>query len=104
VSTIIGGGIVGLPYSMFLLGLVTGISLNILVLIMTVYSGILYLALRELIPGKPNSLYEIGFMLQGRKSIFIIAAVTFVVSSGLMLIYFIVFGQTCAQLVGALAD
>jgi len=95
VSTIIGGGIVGLPYAVFLLGLVVGIILNLVICYLTFVSGILYLALRDLIPGKPNSLYEIGFKLQGRKSIFIISGVTFVTSAGLMLIYFITFGETC---------
>jgi amino acid permease len=63
VSTIIGGGIVGLPFAMLTLGLVVGILLNISVCYITFLSGILYLSLRELIPGRPNSLYEIGFML-----------------------------------------
>ena len=63
VSTIIGGGIVGLPYAMFLLGLVVGIALNLLICYVTFVSGILYLALRDIIPGKPNNLYEIGYVL-----------------------------------------
>lgn len=63
VSTIIGGGIVGLPFAILSLGLVVGILLNISVCYFTFLSGILYLSLRELIPGKPNSLYEIGYML-----------------------------------------
>jgi amino acid permease len=63
VSTIIGGGIVGLPFAMLTLGLVVGILLNISVCYITFLSGILYLSLRELIPGRPNSLYEIGYML-----------------------------------------
>jgi amino acid permease len=63
VSTIIGGGIVGLPFAMLTLGLFVGILLNISVCYITFLSGILYLSLRELIPGRPNSLYEIGYML-----------------------------------------
>ncbi len=63
VSTIIGGGIVGLPYAMLTLGMVVGVLLNLSVCYVTFLSGILYLSLRELIPGRPNSLYEIGYML-----------------------------------------
>lgn len=100
VSTIIGGGIVGLPYAMFVLGLTLGIPLNAFVCIVTFYSGLCYLALRDLIPGKPNSLYEIGYMLQGRKSIFLVAVTQAINSFGLMMIYFIVFSDTAAQLVG----
>ena len=63
ISTIIGGGIVGLPFAIYMLGLVFGVSLNLLVVYMTYISGILYLCLRDLIPGTPNSLYEIGYIL-----------------------------------------
>jgi amino acid permease len=91
VSTIIGGGIVGLPFAMYLLGLVGGIALNLGVAYVTFISGTIYLSQRNLIPGTPNSLYEIGYVLQGRKSIFFVASILFVTSVGLMMIYFIVF-------------
>lgn len=103
VSTIIGGGIVGLPYALFLLGLVLGFLLNFGACYVTYLSGFLYLALRDIVPRKPNSMYEIGYILQGRSAIFLVSIVTFVVSAGLMLIYFIVFGQTCAQVIGEYA-
>ena len=74
-STIVGGGIVGLPNAMLVLGLFVGIPLNALVCFITFLSGIVYLGLRDLIPGRPNSLYEIGYMLQGRKSIFLVALI-----------------------------
>lgn len=63
VSTIIGGGIVGIPYAMFLLGIVIGVALNLVICYVTFLSGVLFLALRDLIPGKPNNLYEIGYVL-----------------------------------------
>jgi amino acid permease len=101
-STIVGGGMVGLPFAVFLVGYVLGFGLIITVAIMTHYSVYLYFAIRDKVPGHLSSLYQLGFVLQGRKSIFLIASVTLVVSSGLMLIYFIVFGDTCASLIGGL--
>ena len=74
-GTIIGGGIVGLPYAIYLLGLVCGIALNLGVAYLTYISGIIYISLRNLIPGTPNSLYEIGYALEGRKSIFFVASI-----------------------------
>lgn len=91
VSTIIGGGIVGLPFAIYLLGIVGGIALNLGVVYVTYISGTIYLSMRNLIPGTPNSLYEIGYVLKGRKSIFFVASILFVTSAGLMMIYFIVF-------------
>ena len=104
VSTLVGGGIVGLPYAMLLLGLVVGILTNLIFCYITAMSGIIFLKLRENIPGKPNSLFEIGYMLQGRKSIFLVAATQVVFSFGLMMIYFIVFGDTAAQVVGGFTN
>ena len=100
VSTIIGGGIVGLPFAIYLLGLAFGFSLNITVVYMTYLSGVLYLKTRELIPGTPNSLFEIGYILKGKASIYGVAIVMLMNSMGLILIYLIVFSTTAAQLVG----
>jgi hypothetical protein len=102
VSTIIGGGIVGLPYAFLLLGLVAGFALLAYAIWSTWYSAYIYFALRDTVPGKLGSLYEICFVIQGRKSIFILASVYFFVSTGAMLIYFIVFGDTCATLFGSI--
>jgi len=49
-STIIGGGIVGVPYSFYNFGIPIAILLNFLVVIMTYYSGLLYLKAKDLVP------------------------------------------------------
>ena len=74
-STIIGGGIVGVPYSFFNFGIPLAIFLNVLVVIMTYYSGVLYLKAKDLVPDQPQSMYEIGFMTLGRRSIFLVGAI-----------------------------
>lgn len=102
VSTVIGGGMVGLPYAILLLGLVLGFSLLAFSAITVHYSSYLYFAIREQVPGNFSSLYEMAYALQGRKSIFIIASVNIVISAGLMLIYFIVYGTTAATLMGSI--
>ena len=43
-------------------------------------------------------MYEQGFVLMGRRSIFLIAFLTFIQSFGLIIIFFSVFGGTMAQL------
>lgn len=98
ISTIIGGGIVGLPYSFLYFGIPLALVLNVVAIILTVLNGMLYLELREVMPDKPNNLYEIGFMLLGRKSIFMISSIYLINAFGLMLIYFITFGQTTASI------
>jgi hypothetical protein len=42
---------------------------------MTAYSADLYLACKDVVPDKPESLYEIGYMVMGRSSIFMVGGV-----------------------------
>lgn len=93
-STIIGGGIVSIPYSFVSFGIPLAIVLNCLAVVMTIYSADLYLACKDIIPDKPESLYEIGYMVMGRNSIFLVGGVQFINSFGLMMVYFIIFSDT----------
>lgn len=60
-------------------------------------SSNLYLKAREMCPDSPQSMYEQGFVLMGRPSIFLISFLTFVQSFGLIVIFFQIFGGTMAQ-------
>ena len=104
ISTCVGGGIVGLPHAFLYLGIPTAIVLNILVIISTALTINLYLGIKDAVPDKPESLYELGYMIAGRNSIFIIAATMIVNSLGLCMIYFITFGDTMGQLVASFVD
>lgn len=92
VSTIVGGGIVGLPFAFYNMGLATGIAFLIFMAFQTVYTTVLYTGAMDIIPGKPESLFEIGFTLFGRRSIFFICGIIMFNSVGLMLMYLILFG------------
>ena len=94
VSTIVGGGIVGIPYAFYYTGLGLGIALIVFMGLQTVSSVKIYLEAKDILPGKPQSLFEIGYMLYKRNSIFIISAIIIFNSFGLMMVYFIVFGDT----------
>jgi sodium-coupled neutral amino acid transporter 11 len=98
-STIIGGGIVGIPYAMYHTGIPFGILLNLFVMLSCWYSCKLYLAAKNLVPVYVESLYEIGFVCMGRASIFLISIILLISSAGLMMIYFIVFGDTFASII-----
>jgi len=71
---------------------------------LTHISSRLYLNLRDLVPDKPDSLYEIGYMTIGRGSIFFIASVFMFNAVGLCVLYFIIFGDTGAILVASFFD
>ena len=79
---------------MYNLGLPLAMFLQVLVIIVTHTSSNLYLWIKDVVPDHPDSLYEIGYMITGRASIFMLGSVFFLNSVGLCMIYFIVFGDT----------
>ena len=93
ISTIIGGGIVGLPFALLQLGLWIFLVALFFMTLSTVNSCSLYLRTKDLIPGRPESLYEIGYSLFKRSSIFIISAILLVNGIGIVILYFIVYGN-----------
>ena len=94
ISTCVGGGIVGLPRAFFFLGIPLAIFLNFLCVIAMIYSVRLYLAMKDACPEQPESLYEIGYLIVGRPAIFILGFIYFIASLGLVMIYFITYGDT----------
>ena len=94
VSTMVGGGIVGIPYAFLQMGLIISLALMIFTVLITINQTWLYLQVKDLIPGKPESLYEMGYMLMKRKSIFLISIILNVNSLGLVMVYFIVYSST----------
>ena len=65
-----------------------------MVMFFTHGSSVMYLYVKDIVPENPDSLYEIGYMILGRKSIFILASIFIINAFGLCMIYFIVFGDT----------
>jgi len=98
-STIVGGGIVGIPFSIYQTGIPLGIVMNVLIALSVHYSCVLYLAGKDLMPVAVNSHYETGYLTIGRASIYMICLINLVGGFGLMMIYFIVFGDTTASIV-----
>ena len=98
-STIVGGGIVGIPFSIYQTGIPLGILMNILIAGSVYYSCVLYLAGKDLMPVVVNSHYETGYLTIGKASIYMICLINLVGGFGLMMIYFIVFGETTASIV-----
>lgn len=73
----------GLPYAFYYLSIEVGLVLIVLMAIQTVLSVKVYLEAKELIPGNPDSLFEIGYILFKRPSIFFICFIIVFNSFGL---------------------
>lgn len=87
----------GIPYAFYYLSLEVGLTVVAAMAFQTVLSVKIYLEAKDLIPGSPESLFEIGFILFKRSSIFFVCFIIIFNSLGLMLIYFIVFGDTMSS-------
>jgi amino acid permease len=98
ISTIIGGGIVSIPYSFISFGIPIAATFQVLAVLMTIGSVHMYLWAKDVIPEKPESLYEIGYYTMERTAVFFVSIIQFINGFGLMMVYFIVFGDTAAQL------
>lgn len=85
-----------------MLGFPAALALMIAMAISTINSSILYLKAKDLTPGKPESLYELGYILLKRSSIFMISAILVINSLGLCMVYFIIFGNTMGNIIASL--
>lgn len=103
-SAIVGGGIVGIPFSMIQTGIPFGLFLNIVIALAGVYSGYLYLVCKDLSPTYVESLYELGFVTLGTSSIYIQSVLILISGIGCILIYFIVFGEISASIVKSMLE
>ena len=104
ISTMVGGGIVGVPYAFYQFGIIPATVFMLIMGILTVNSSWLYMKAMMLVPGKPESIFEIGYILFKRNSIFAFSGVLFANSFGICMVYFIIFGSTLGSFVGSFAN
>ena len=96
-STIIGGGIAGLPFSFYKTGFSLGIIANIFMAIQCGLSCYLYFQTKDILNGL-SSISEISYKLLGRGSIFFTNIALIFLTLGLLVLYFILFGTTFSAL------
>lgn len=90
----------GLPFAFYMLGLVPGLIFMSFMAAQTINSVWLYMRAKDLVPGNPESLYELGYILFQRKAIFMISGILALNSLGMVMVYFIIFGKTMGGIYG----
>lgn len=80
VAATIGGEIVAIPFAVSQMGLVISLLTIILIAAFSHISNLMYLATKDLVPGRFESVYEIGYVLTGRKGIYLICAVQYLLN------------------------
>lgn len=97
IATNIGAGIVGIPYAFYNLGLTLGILTIVLTASVAWLAVLLMLKAKDLSPRHYESLYELGYLLMGRSAIFAICTVILMQAMGVLMVYFIIFGDTMSE-------
>ena len=99
VAANIGGGILGLPYAFYHLGLFLGIIACVIVALLSHFSTMMHLKTKDLTPRRYESVYEIAFLLVGRPSIFYVCTIMFLSNVGAIIMYYLLIGDTMSSLV-----
>ena len=101
-SAIVGGGIVGVPFSLLHCGIPFGIILNIAFAILAYIGSLLYLRSKDMVPVHVETVYELGYVSMGTCSVFFISITMMIAGFGVMMIYFIIFGDISASIAKAI--
>ena len=108
VAANIGGGILGMPYAYYHLGLFLASILTLVMAMLSQMSTMLHLKTKDLTPRKYESIYEIAYLLVGRASIFVVTTIMFSSVFGCIIMYYIIIGETlssfCVQALVAPGD
>lgn len=99
ISECIGAGMVSLPITYLRVGTLTTLALLAYATVRVTSSTYLLLKTKDMIPGKPESLFEMGYILLGRSFIFIMSFTLFTYCTLLCIAYFFLFGGLVSSLI-----
>jgi len=85
---------VGVPFCFLQCGLIFGLILTLYAFFVSYFATYFLLKAKDNLPWKYESYYEIGYVTMGRPSIFFNAGCILVSGTGILMIYFIVMGDT----------
>jgi len=97
VSTIIGGGIISVPYAMTAPGLVNGIMINLAIMVVMLITTHFYLVAKDILGYE--SISELSYVCFGRSSVFIINILVAFVIFGILTLYMILFAKISESLI-----
>ena len=102
VATIIGGGVLGIPFAFYRMGLILGPIFVLMMAILSQISTMMILKVKDMTPRKLESVYEIAYLLFGRPSIFVVCITMFLGIYGALILYYIIIGDTVSTLMMSL--
>ena len=100
VATNVGGGILGVPYAFYHLGIFNAAALCLFLAVTGQVSVMLHLRIKDLSPHKYESVYELAYFFYGRPAIFVLIAIYFSSALSCMVLYYMILGDTVGHLWG----
>jgi amino acid permease len=97
-SVVIGGGIVSVPFAVAACGTPFAIFINFACAGMGYLSGLLYLKAKLMCPFPVMTLYELGYLSLGEKSVYLVAIIALLSNAGCVILYFIIYGDLLTSL------
>ena len=98
-SANIGPGLLALPYALYHMGLIFGSLVIVFFGLVSHLSNMMYVKIKLLIPREVETNWEVGYVLFGRNSIFVLCFAFFFYSFSCMIISYIVICDTITTIV-----
>ena len=98
ISANVGGGMLGIPFAFYHLGLFLGLICVVIAALLSHYANVMYLKVKDLTPRRYESVYEIAYLLTGRPSIFVVCSVMLITNFTASLLFYMVLGETISSL------
>ena len=99
VAANIGGGLLGMPFACYHLGLFLSVILLVFFGVLSHFSSMMYLKIKDLTPRRYESIYEIAYLLLGRASIFIVCMIMMFSNGSACIMFYMVLGETISALI-----
>ena len=94
-----GATLVAIPYAIYNLGIVYGITALVSIGALTILAFHLLILAKDLTPVPSDSLYDIAYMLFGRFAIFFVAMIVFMRNIAAIALNYMVIGDTVSSLI-----
>lgn len=99
VAANVAGSLLGLPYALHHLGLLSGLPTFAVMSLLCHWSSMMYIKVKDLTPKKTESVYEIAFLLFGRPTLIFVCLVYFMGNFGTIIMFYMTVGSTLNSLI-----
>ena len=87
-----------MPYAILHMGIYLGLGSIVLMALLSHFSTMMHLKVKDLTPRRYESMYEIAYLLTGRPSIFIFCIVMMFANFSACIMYYMIIGDSFSSL------